>query len=302
MTLRFLAATLVTATLCVGCSHKKAPTDIADPMHDDPGNGFAQSCKPWDDWEEPAAPFRIYGSTYYVGTCGIAVILIASTDGHVLIDSGTRSGAEQVAANVEALGFEVSDIRFLLHSHEHFDHVGGLAYLQELSGAQVIASEAAAEVLRTGIADPRDPQAGMHDPMPPVPVSRTVRGGDKVALGAISMVAVDTPGHTPGALSWAWRSCENDTCKSFVYADSLSPVSRDDYRFSDHPEYVANYRLSLTRVAELPCDFLLTPHPSSSQMLKRMANDGLEDSTQCRRFADRTANALEKRLAKESGI
>ena len=80
------------------------------------------------------------------------------------------------------------------------------------------------------------------------------------------LTAVATPGHTPGALTWHWGSCDGGVCRQIVYADSLTPVSRDNYRFSDHPAYLAAYRASIAKVAALDCDILLTPHPSASNM------------------------------------
>ncbi len=111
---------------------------------------LGERCKDWDDWDKPAPPVRIHGNTYLVGTCGIASILITGDEGDILIDGGTEAGADLIAANIRELGFNVRDVRIMLHSHEHFDHVGGIARLQRLSGAQLVASRAAAEVLADG--------------------------------------------------------------------------------------------------------------------------------------------------------
>src|SRR5688500_15956680 len=104
------------------------------------GPRWAAACKDSDDWARPAPPVRIHANTYLVGTCGISVILVTGSDGHVLIDGGTEKGAEVIAANIRALGFRLEDVRFLLHSHEHLDHVGGTARLQQLTGATLVAS------------------------------------------------------------------------------------------------------------------------------------------------------------------
>ena len=92
---------------------------------------FAQACEDWDEWDKPAEPFLIHGNTWYVGTCGISAILIEGDDGLVLIDTGTAKGSEVVAANIASLGFKITDVKALLGSHEHFDHVGGMARLQQ---------------------------------------------------------------------------------------------------------------------------------------------------------------------------
>lgn len=271
-----------------------APIEVAGPA-------FARSCKEFDEWDKPGPPVRIHGNSYLVGTCGISAILITGSAGHVLIDAGTEAGAEVVARNIRSLGFRLEDVKLLLHSHEHIDHVGGTARLQQLTGAQLIASPAAAAVFGSGAAGPGDPQAGMHPPFRAATVSRIIRDGETVRLGNLLLTAIATPGHTPGALSWQWGSCDGGVCRSLVYADSLSPISRDDYRFSDHKPYVADFRAGLQRLAKVDCDILLTPHPSASDMINRMAGKApLTNSKGCADYTAAIAKRLDERLAKEA--
>src|SRR5689334_13393181 len=93
----------------------------------DDQKGWVEACKDSDDWDQPAPPFKVFGNTAFVGTCGIGSVLLVGDKHHILIDGGTEAGGRLIAANVERLGFDLSDIRFLLSSHEHYDHVGGLA-------------------------------------------------------------------------------------------------------------------------------------------------------------------------------
>jgi metallo-beta-lactamase class B len=265
------------------------------------GPAFAAACKDWDEWNAPAPPVRIHANTYLVGTCGISAILITGTDGHILIDSGTELGADLIARNIERLGFRLQDVKILLHSHEHLDHVGGMARLQQVTGAQLIASGPAASVFATGRAGRGDPQAGMHKPFPTARVGRVIADGETIRLGNLMLTAIATPGHTPGALSWHWGSCDGGVCRRIVYADSLTSISRDDYRFADHPDYVAAYRDGLQRLAEVECDILLTPHPSASDMLDRMAGKApLTEPAACRSYAAELGTRLDERLAKET--
>ena len=264
------------------------------------GPAWARTCKDWDEWDKPAPPVRIHGNTYLVGTCGISAILVTGTDGHVLIDGGTETGADLIAANIRALGFKLGDVKYLLHSHEHDDHVGGIARLQQLTGATLVASAAAARVFATGTAGADDPQAGMNKPFRAATVGRTITDGDTVRLGNLQLTAIATPGHTPGALSWRWESCDGGVCRTMVYADSLSPISRDDYRFSAHPAYLAAFRQSIARIADSRCEILLTPHPSASAMRDRMTRvKPLFDPEGCRAYAAERTKALDERLAKE---
>ena len=281
----------------------KAPRQIERPKApiEESGPLWAATCKDWDDWDKPAPPVRIHANTYLVGTCGISSILITGEDGHVLIDSGTEAGAELVAANIRALGFRLRDVKYLLISHEHVDHVGGIARLQQLTGATLVASAAAEKVLGSGAPSADDPQAGMHKPFRAATVGRVVGNGSDVRLGNIRMFAMLTPGHTPGATSWRWESCDGGVCRTMVYADSLSAVSRDDYKFSDHPDYLAAYRASIGRIADSRCEILMTPHPSASQMRDRMTGKApLFDPEGCKTYAASLAGKLDERLAKEA--
>ncbi len=269
-------------------------------------SAFAKTCEPWDDWDKPAPPFQIFGSTYYVGTCGISAILLADPEGHILIDSGTEAGAKVVLANIQTLGFAPEDIALIAHSHEHFDHVGGHALIQRASGARVIASETSAPVLISGVIDSRDPQFGTHKPMQPVAAdvidNTLAKSGDVFRSGAAAITALETPGHSPGALSWHWRECNQaGECRNMVYADSLSPFSRDGYKFSDHPEYLALYRNALSAVATLDCDILLTPHPSFSKMIEQAAKGTLEGGMTCEEYTGAITARLDKRLTTETG-
>jgi metallo-beta-lactamase class B len=271
-----------------------APIEITGPQ-------LATICKDRDGWDDPAAPAEIFANTYYVGTCGISAILIAGKKGSILIDSGTDRGATLIAQNIRDLGFPLSSVRILLHSHEHLDHVGGMGRIQKLTGAQLYASPTAARVFATGIATGDDPQVGLNKPFPTARVDRIIADGEIVRLGNLWLTGVATPGHTPGAMSWHWVSCDGGVCRSIVYADSLSPISRDDYRFSDHPAYLAAYRRSINRIAALDCDILLTPHPSASGMFERFAGKSMENPNGCRDYAARLTKQLDERLAKEKG-
>jgi len=272
----------------------KAPIEEAGPQ-------WAAVCGDSTDWDKPAPPVQIHANTYLVGTCGISSILITGDEGHVLIDGGTETGADLIAANIRALGFPLQDIKYLLISHEHFDHVGGIARLQQLTGATLVASVPAAPVLNTGLPGADDPQAGMHKPFPAASVGRLVKDGDEIRLGNLMLTAMTTPGHTRGATSWRWESCDGGVCRTMVYADSLSPISRDDYKFSDHPAYLAAYRDSLAKIAASRCEILLTPHPSASAMKERMiGKQKLFDPEGCRDYAAALSKRLDERLAKEA--
>lgn len=266
-----------------------------------PIHPWVEACKDWDEWDKAGPPFKVHGNTWYVGTCGISALLITGPKGHVLIDSGTEQGAEVVLANVSRLGFKPRDIKVLLSSHEHFDHVGGMARLQQATGAKVLASTVAASVLRTGKDSADDPQSGMHKPMRPVAKVGLLREGQVVRVGPLALTPIFTPGHTPGATSWHWQSCEGADCKTIAFADSLSPISRDDYRFNDRPAYLAAFQRSADRIEAIDCEILIAPHPSASSMRALLQGGGLASpgGRPCEVHARTVRANLKARLIKE---
>ena len=292
-------ALLASAQLVIPLGHPKvieqpkAPIETSGPL-------WAGRCDGSEDFNKPAPPVRIHGNTYLVGTCGVSSILIVGDAGDILIDGGTEQDADHIADNIDDLGFRVQDIRYILTSHEHSDHVGGLARLQRLSGATIVTSAAAAKVITSGVPGTDDPQYGSVKSFPSAEVGRIISDGGEVRLGNLMVTAMTTPGHTPGALSWRWISCDGGVCRTIVYADSLSPVSGSTYRFSDHPALVAAFRESIAKIAASPCEILLTPHPSASDMPRRLAlGEPLFDPDACKTYAKGIASALDARLSKE---
>nr|AMP55661.1 subclassB3 [uncultured bacterium] len=271
------------------------PADTAD--------AIPATCATDAGWSDPAQPRRIHGNTWYVGTCGITALLVTGPDGHILIDGTTAEAGIQVINNIRALGFKPEDVRYLLFSHEHHDHIGGLAEVQRATGAPVLARAPAVETLRRGKSDRGDPQFLSLDAFAPVAAVNPIGDRERVNVGSLQLRAVPTPGHTRGSTSWTWRSCEGDACVQMVYADSLTAVSDAEYRYSDDREHLQAFRDSMRRVAGLPCDVLLTPHPVAGGMWSRIgpgASEPLINSKACREYAETASQRLEQRLKEEA--
>jgi metallo-beta-lactamase class B len=265
-----------------------------------PRADLAAACAGKDGWNDPAPSVRVHGTTYDVGTCGITVLLVTSRKGHVLIDVGTAEATPLITANIKALGFKLRDIKWIVNSHEHVDHAGGLAAMKRLTGAKVAARKPAVAMLIRGETDKDDPQSGTIDDFPPVKIDRVIAEGEQIVVGPLALTAYATPGHTQGGTSWSWRSCEGAACLTILYADSLSAVSRADYRFGEHPALVATFRATFAKVAALPCDLLVTQHPSASNLFDRLAGKApLADPNACRTYAAGAATRLDQRLAME---
>ena len=264
------------------------------------------ACAGKDGWSDPAPPLHIFANVYDVGTCGITALLITSDDGHVLLDAATAEAAPSIAANIQRLGFKLGDVKLIGGSHEHLDHVGGIAELQRLTGATVMTVPAAFVAYESGEVDKADPQVGLHEPFPGSKVGRMLFDGEPVRLGPLKITPHATPGHAPGSTSWSWRSCEGEgrakRCLDIVYADSVSALSGDAYRFRDHDRYVDAFRDSLRKIDRLDCDLLITPHPGASNFIDRLEGKApLLDHNACKTYAANGRKALDERLAREKG-
>lgn len=254
-----------------------------------------KQCASCAGWNADHAPSKIYGNTYFVGTAGLGAVLVTSATGHILLDAGLPESAALIDAHIRQLGFRTADIKLILTSHAHYDHVGGVAALQRYTGAIVAASPSTADALRRGRPTDDDPQFLIPDNTFPV-VSRveTVRDGEVLRAGELSATAHFTPGHTPGSTTWTWQSCEAGKCLSMVYADSLNAVSADGFRFSGDAKTASRvdaFRKSINTVDSLPCDALITVHPSFSKPFV--------DPGACHAYAATAKKTLEERLAKE---
>lgn len=252
-------------------------------------------------WSDPTMPRHVFGNTWYVGTCSISAILITSPKGHILIDAATEQAAPEVIANIRETGHRVEDIKTILVTHEHNDHVGGVSELQRASAAKVLARSVAAEALKTGRSDRRDPQFETIEAFPPVANVGTLVDGEDVMLGALRLHHLPNTGHTAGGSGWSWRSCEGATCRDIVFPDSNSAISDKSFRYNEHPEHVAAFRRSTALIAAQPCDILITTHVQSSDLLQRL--DGklpLVDAGACKAYAAQGRANLETRLAKEA--
>ena len=265
-----------------------------------PVTQLLKACDQKDGWADPAPPARIDGQVYYVGTCGITVLLIASPQGHILIDAGPEEAAPLVLANIRRLGLNPRDVKWLLASHAHFDHVGGLAALQQATGARIAALPAQARELERGEPFPDDPQLGAIKGFAPVRVARVLKDGVPLKLGRNQVTAFATPGHTTGSTSWVIRGCGAKVCPAIAYTDSTSAISADGYRFGDHPAWTTMFRTGVARIGALPCSIQITPHPAGSALFERLAGDApLHDPGQCKRYSAAALAKLEERLAKE---
>lgn len=254
-------------------------------------------------WTAPQKPFRIYGNTWYVGPHGLGVFLITAPTGDVLIDGGVPGDAGLIEGNIRGLGIDLHAIKWILNSHAHSDHAGGLAQLADDTGAQVIAGAADAPLLERGGLD--DPEYGNRFPFPPVHVAHKVGDGERLHLGDLVLTARATPGHTKGNTTWAWMSCEGKRCLHMVDVGSLSAPGFKLIDNSNDPNLVKDFEHSFATVAALPCDIPLAPHPEMVDFWERVAKrehgdaNALLDPAGCRAYAQDARKVFEAELAEQ---
>ncbi|MFD2401955.1 MBL fold metallo-hydrolase [Novosphingobium soli] len=159
---RLLAPLFVAAVIPATAAAQEAGAAVPDAGT---APAWPVACAGKDGWADPGPPARIFANTWYVGTCGISAILITGEEGHVLIDGGVARAAPLVLANIRSAGFDPQDVRWILASHEHLDHVGALAALKQATGAKVAALPVQKAVLETGRTPPQDPQAARIAPL-----------------------------------------------------------------------------------------------------------------------------------------
>lgn len=219
-------------------------------------------------WTTPVEPFTVIGNIHYVGMEGLSAFLITTPEGHILLDGGPAQSAPLIIASIERLGFDIKDVRYLLNSHAHYDHAGGLARLQRESGAVMVASAADRGPLEAG-RFPYGPSEGVT--FPPVRVDRVIGDGETVRLGRVTLTAHLTAGHTPGCTSWSMDVTGADGaahraffhCSATVAGQSLAPPA--------YPSIVADFRSTFARVRDIDADVLLTNHPELMDLEGRRA-------------------------------
>jgi metallo-beta-lactamase class B len=256
-----------------------------------------------ETWNKPTTPFKIIGNVYYVGTNGLAAYLITTPKGDFLIDGGLAESAPLIEANIKALGFNLTDIKYLLNSHAHLDHSGGLEQLKKDTGAPLIASEGDKSALEGGFYLGSENIHAMDSI--PVKVDRTITDGEKLSLGGVSLTANLTPGHTRGCTSWSWPVTENGkTWQVMVFCSATVAANR----LVGPPQYegiVADYEKTFAKAKNFKVDVFLAPHPEFFHMNEKRARikegepNPFVDPTEFPAFVEKTEAAFKVELAKQ---
>ncbi len=246
-------ATVTTSAAVPNKQPRLASDALIDGAERAPLNPFAVSGR----WNAPFAPFKIIANVYYVGTAGVSAWLITSPKGHILIDGILPQSVPSIMANIKAMGFDIRDVKYLLNSHAHIDHAGGLAGLQRASGAVMIASAADRPFLEAGDIG-HGPSGGMK--FPPIRVDRIIGDGAKVSIGGVTLTAHLTPGHSPGCTSWSMAAKGTDNIRRTLFFHCSATIAGQSLDPEAYPGIVANFSKTFAKVAAIKADIFLGNH------------------------------------------
>jgi len=199
-------------------------------------------------------PHKIIGNIFYVGTTTLSSFLVATPQGHILINTTYERNAATIEKSVTQLGFKFSDIKILLGNHAHGDHQEGDALVKQMTGAQAMAMAEDVPALQA-----MKPGGKEH------PVDRILHDGDTATLGGTTLVAHLTPGHTRGCTTWTTTVQEQGKTYNVMFGCSLRPPAVLT------PALVEEFNRAFKTVRALPCDVQLGDHGAQYNMQEKYA-------------------------------
>jgi metallo-beta-lactamase class B len=221
-----------------------------------------------EEWIKEYAPFRIAGNLYYVGSYDLACYLITSAQGHVLINTGTVESAAMLRSHVEQLGLRFEDIKILLNSQAHYDHVGAMAVVKAKTGAAMMVNERDAQVVEDGgFSDFIFGGKRMFDP---VQVDRRLKNKDTVVIGNTRITVLHHPGHTKGSTSFLLNV--GDSSRTYRVLIANMPTILAETRFPamlKYPEVGKDYAYTFAQMKNLKFDIWLAAHASQFGLHKK---------------------------------
>ncbi len=209
-------------------------------------------------------PHKMIGNIYYVGTETLASFLVTTPQGHILINSMYERNVPTIKSSVEKLGFKFTDIKIILGSHAHADHMEGDALAKELSGAQVMAMAEDVPAL-----EQMRPGGKAH------PIDRVLHDGDEVTLGGTTLVAHLTPGHTRGCTSWSMQVQDGGRSYAVVIIGSMGV--NPGYQLVNNPQLpriAEEYEQGFKVLHSLECDVPLGSHPAMFNLAEKYPRIG----------------------------
>lgn len=274
---RFFSCALATLALMTDPAIAQPPAPAADaaprspralPAPPDP----AAVKRMFDPWRGPLPPRHLLANIYYVGAIGVSSYLFTSPEGHILLDTGFEDTVPLIQKSVEQLGFKLTDIKIIISSHAHIDHVGGHALMKKLTGARVFASAADARVLESGGADDYIKWPKESILYAPVKVDRILADGERVTLGGTTLTVHLTPGHTRGATTWTTEAMADDKLQHVLFFSSASINAGTRLLHNPlFPDFAPAFEKTFATLKALPCDVFFAPHGNQFGMLQKFS-------------------------------
>lgn len=237
---------------------------------------------------------KIIGNLHYVGTGTLNSYLVATPEGHILINTNFEETVPLLRASIEKLGFKMSDVKIILGSHAHGDHMQADAMVKELTGgATVMAMEQDVPALKN-----------MTPGNKPHPIDRVLKDGDTVMLGGTTLTAHLTPGHTRGCTTWTMKAAEGGRTYDVVIAcgglqDGARLVNNKNY-----PTIADDFASSVKKYRTLPADVFLAAHSWMFDLAGKHAKLGSNpnpyiDPAGYKRWVDNMEKELASMLAEQ---
>jgi metallo-beta-lactamase class B len=221
------------------------------------------------EWSRPFQPFRIAGNLYYVGTYDLACYLITSPKGHILINTGLANSAAGIHSNIKALGFDYKDIKILLTTQAHFDHLGAMAAIKKETGAKMMVDAADAEVMADGGLSDYALGGGSNN-YEPIQAERLLHDGDTIKLANMNLVMLNHPGHTKGSCSFLFDVKDKTQNYHVLIANMPSIVTQQKFsEIKAYPDIAADYKKTFQSLKGLSFDIWLSSHASQFGLHKK---------------------------------
>jgi metallo-beta-lactamase class B len=249
-------------------------------------------------WRRPFPAHKIAGNLYYVGTEDLACFLLATPEGHILINTALEDSVPMLRDSMGQLGFKIEDIKILVTMQAHFDHVAAMKEVQQLSGAKVYATEADAPSIEDG--GKSDPVFGGRSRFAPVKVDRKLRDGDIVKLGGAQLKVILTPGHTRGSVSYSTTVDDNGQKRTVLIANMGSVVMplADNKKY---PNIVEDFARSFEKQKRLSPDIWVAAHASHYRMAEKKKAGSFVDPQGYKDAVARFEQMFKEQLEKERG-
>jgi metallo-beta-lactamase class B len=225
---------------------------------------------PPPEWSKPYPPFQIAGNLYYVGTYDLACYLIVTPKGNILINTGLASSAPILKANIETLGFKLTDTKILLNTQAHYDHMGAMAAIKKMTGAKLMIDAGDSSVVSDGGRSDYAFGGNANSYYAPVKIDRILHNGDIIKLGGMQLVMLHHPGHTKGSCSYLFNVKDKKRTYKVLIANMPSIVTNKKFaEIPTYPNISKDYAYTLAAMKKLKFDIWLASHASQFDLYSK---------------------------------